>query len=99
MVFSILIIAVLLSIALSIASIFVPKIKLSGEVRRSVNAIYAADSGIEHCLYVNRVGQVPPPVFYNGASYVITPSDCSSTPFTSIGTFRDVVRALEVNFN
>ena len=98
LVFTILLTIAIISITTTMAAIFLPKIKQSGEIRRSVGAVYAADTGIEHCLYVNRVAPAPTPVFDNGATYTITPPDCSSPPFKAVGKFQGVVRSLEVSF-
>lgn len=98
LIFTILVTVVIISITTTMAAIFLPKIKQSGEIKRSVEAFYAADTGIEHCLYVNRIGPAPTPTFNNGATYTVTPADCSSPPFKTIGSFQGVVRSLKVNF-
>ena len=102
--FSILTIGVLLSIVLTLSAIFIPKVRLSGETRNSVGALYAAESGIEWCLYTNRIGPVSLPVMANGASYTdgnggaLDSSDCAASPIKVLGAFRAVTRAFEVSF-
>lgn len=59
LVFSVLLVGVILSISLTLLTIFLSKVKVSGDIRRSVPALYAADSGLEHCLYTNRIDPVP----------------------------------------
>lgn len=105
---SILLIAVLLSIILTISSILVPKIKVANQVKNSSAAIYAAESGIEWCIYVKNKGAgVSQPTMSNGATYAnglnnpstpLVTSDCSLNPLRVIGSFQGVSRALEVSF-
>lgn len=52
---AILIMAVLLAIALGITTILIGQIKISREIENSVVAIYAADTGIEHILYEEKL--------------------------------------------
>lgn len=96
--FSIILISVALSAALSLSLIFTPKIRSSGQVKDSVGAFYAADTGIEWCLYVNRKASIAAPTLSNGATFTTTPANCATFPMTAIGTYRGVTRALEVNF-
>jgi len=95
---SILIITALISISTTLLLIFIPKIRTSVDIKNSVGAIYAANSGIEYCLYVERVGPVAKPSFLNGATFTVTPSDCSVPPFVSSGRLKGVTRTLEVDF-
>lgn len=95
---SILIITALISISTTLLMIFVPKIKTSVDIKDSVGAIYAADSGIEHCLYVARIEPAATPIFINGATFTVSPADCSTPPFTSSGRLNNVTRTLEVDF-
>jgi hypothetical protein len=107
--FVVLLVGILLSMVLTLSSIFAPKIRASFDVNSSAGAMFASESAIEWCLYVNR--QSPPeptpapPVMDNGAIYVnaITnvapiPSDCLSPSIKIIGTYRSVSRALDVTF-
>ncbi len=100
---------VLISIALSLSLIFTPKIKTAGDVKRSVAAAYAAESAIEWCLYVNRIGATSQPVMGNGALYINgftglpfaavppMPGDCVS-PIKALGTYQGVTRSFEISF-
>ncbi|MDP3954093.1 MAG: hypothetical protein Q8Q06_01585 [bacterium] len=98
LVLSVLIVNTLLSMAIVLTLIFVPKIKVSTNIKNSVSAIYAADSGIEYCLYVNRVDSVSAPTLNNGATYTVIPSDCSTTTIRAIGEKDGTTRSLEVTF-
>lgn len=102
--FSILFLGVILAISFSLSTIFIPKARLLFDVKSSPSALYAADSGIEWCLYVTRKGSsIGAPVFANGANIVINgksspvAADCVS-PVRSIGSYINVTRALEVTF-
>jgi len=91
----------ILAITLSLAAIFVPKIRsISNAGAGSVGAIYAADSALEWCIYTNRGNPVlPQPTMANGASYTLS-SDCNSgisgLDAQAIGSYRGVSRSLEV---
>lgn len=105
-IFTILILASILSIALTLTKIFVPKIRTITEATNSTGAVYAADSAAEWCLYSNR-NKVPPlsqPVMNNGSSYQIyrdgNPSVCPSSEalnYRTVGTFRGVSRSFEIS--
>lgn len=107
---TIILIAVLMAgtfllIVLTLSAIFIPQLKTSGDVKRSNAAAYAAESAIEWCLYVNRIGSTAFPVFNNGASVIngltnqpFVEADCVSPPFKAIGMFENTVRSFEVSF-
>lgn len=106
-IFTILLIGIFLSIALTLSAIFIPKIKTAADIKSSAAALYAAESGIEWCLYVNRVGSAPQPIMANGATFEngipnppapFTEADCLSSPIKSTGTYRGITRSFEVNF-
>lgn len=99
-IFTMIILGILVSISLGLSAIFVPKIRAITEVKNSVGAFFAAESGLEWCLYKKQVAPLvpPPPVMANGATFIVTPADCSTFPLKSVGSFRGVNRALEVNF-
>ncbi|MDP3731121.1 MAG: hypothetical protein Q8R34_01350 [bacterium] len=100
-IFTAILLGILVSISLGLAAIFTPKIQLVTEVKNSVGALFAAESGLEWCLYNNQIAPSPtppPPVMANGATYQLTPADCSGSTFKSVGTFRGVTRAFEVTF-
>ena len=102
---SILIVGFLLSIALTLSLLFTPKIRASSEVKKSSAALYAAESGLEWCLYVNRHSTVAAPVMANGATYIngntgaaFVPSDCLASPIKSLGTYQGISRSFEISF-
>lgn len=96
--------AFIMSIGLGLSAIFLPKLKSSGESRRSAAALYAAETAIEWCLYVvNKDPTAEPPVIGNGTDFVptfspTTAADCSANPLEVTGTFQGVTRAFEVNY-
>ncbi|MDO8495190.1 MAG: hypothetical protein Q7S32_01520 [bacterium] len=96
--FSIILISILLSAAFTLSLIFAPKIRSSGQIKDSTGAFYAADSGVEWCLYMIRKGLAPAPIFNNGATLIANPADCSAFPMKLTGTYKGVTRAVEVNF-
>lgn len=98
--------SVILSIVLTLSLIFIPKIRAASDIKNSAGAFYAAETAIEWCLYVNRIGSVVTPTMLNGATFVngninparsFVPADCSALPIKSIGSYMGVVRALDVN--
>ena|SRR3989344_2783212 len=104
LVFSILFFAVILSTTLALSSVFIPRIRFYAGVRNSTAALYAADSGLEWCLYIVKKGaSINPPILSNGAQFLINkkssplPSDCVS-PIQAVGTQVESTRALEVSF-
>ena len=108
LILTILVMSIMLSISLSLAAIFIPKIKQSADAKKSVNAIYAAESAIEWCLRINNYSETPlPPIptMSNNASYYqsdgTTPIDsnyCNTPPLKIIGLYQNVSRVIEVNF-
>ncbi len=95
---SVLLVGVMLSIVFSLSAIFIPKIRASAETKNSVPAAYAAESGLEWCLYIINKIPVPtptPPAMTNGSSYVV--SDCAISPVKSTGTYRGVTRVFQIN--
>lgn len=87
-----------ISMAITLAALFTPKIRLASEVRNSVGAFYAADSGLERCLYVSSKGATGALNMSNGATVVVTPPDCSSSTIRSVGSYGGVTRAVEISF-
>jgi hypothetical protein len=106
--FAVLLMGILLSIILTLSSIFTPKIRASFDVGSSTGAIYAAESAAEWCLYVSGVGPAEKPVMFNGAVYknglTEPPSDfsptgteCTNNIIRTIGTYRGTSRSYELN--
>ena len=100
-IFTTIILGLLISMSLALAAIFVPKIRLITDTKNSVGAFFAAESGLEWCLYNNQINPTPtppPPVMSNGATYVLTPANCSGKSIKSVGTFQGVTRAVQIDF-
>lgn len=95
---AVLLIGILLAIVTTLSSLFSGKIELSADTKNSVSALYAAESGMEWCLYFRNDPSAIPPVMSNGATYTLTPPDCSSLPIKSVGNYRKITRAVEVSF-
>lgn len=99
-IFTILILGSMLAIALSLVTIYAPKIRTVGDASSgSIGAIYAADSALEWCIYTNRANpELPQPTMENGATYTIIPNDCTILPLNNqvVGTYRGVSRSLQV---
>ncbi len=106
--FAVAILSILVGISGAVAAILIPKLKVSSDSLNSVVSIYAADSGIEWCLYLFRKKPNPPamPTMDPGVTLEIyrgnsnKPATCSSkeSPLDhrAVGTFRGVSRSLEV---
>lgn len=102
---AVLLVGIFLSIVLTLSAIFIPQLKTSGEVKRSSGAAFAAESAIEWCLRINRIGSTAFPVFNNGATVVngftnlpFIEADCATPPFKAVGTFQDITRSFEITF-
>lgn len=100
-IFTVLMLGILVSVALAVSAILVPKIRLSSDVKNSVGAAFAAESGVEWCLFNNLNSPSPtpsPPTMSNGATFQVTPSDCSGKKIKSVGSFKSVQRSFEADF-
>lgn len=103
-IFTLLMVASILSITLTLVNIFIPRLRTYSESTSSTGALYAADSAMEWCLYTAREKPpLPQPVLSNGATYEIyqngTPSDCpggETLDYRTVGTYRGVSRSYEV---
>ena len=93
---SVLLVGILLSIVFTLSAIFIPKTRVASESKNSVPAAYAAESGLEWCLYEIRVTPVPSPSMSNESKFTV--SDCATSPVKATGTYKGVVRAFEVTF-
>ncbi|HEY4506548.1 MAG TPA: hypothetical protein VJH71_00020 [Candidatus Paceibacterota bacterium] len=105
MIISVLLIGIILSIVFSLSLIFIPKLRIAADVKRSAAAAYASESAIEWCLYVSRKGSVARPVMSNGATFIngntglaFVEAECLISPVKSIGTFQGVSRAFQASF-
>lgn len=106
-VITILIVGFLLSITLTLSLLFIPKIRASSEIKKSSAALYAAESGLEWCLYVYRHGVVSAPAMANSATFLngkvsppapLTSADCLAPPLKTLGTYQGISRAFEISF-
>lgn len=99
--FVMIILGIMVSISLAIGAIFIPKIKLLSDIKNSVGAVFSAESGLEWCLYNNQIKPVPTPpapTMSNGATFQLTPANCSGDTIRAVGTYKGTVRAFEVSF-
>ena len=103
-VFTVLILGSMLAITLALVAIYVPKLRAINDAGAgSVGAIYAADSGLEWCIYTNRQNPpLPQPILTNGATYNILPASssvCTELPLNNqvVGTYHNVSRSLQVS--
>lgn len=96
--FSLFLVGIVLAMSLTLTSIFIPKIRLSGETKKSSAALYAADSAIEWCIYVIRHGSVPAPIMSNGATYTVSPPACTSSPVRAEGVYQGITRVYQLDF-
>jgi hypothetical protein len=100
LIYSLLLLSSILAISLTLATIFLPKIRATANAgANSSGALYAADSAVEWCLYTSRGNPtLPAPTMSNGASYTITPNDCTTAALNTqiVGTYRNVSRSLQV---
>lgn len=102
----VMLVSVLISIMLTLSAIFIPKLRLAQEVRKSVSAMYAADAGVEYCLYVDKINEqisagfpetIPnKPTLNNGANFTFEPVDCQF-PIRVEGEYQGVRRFFEIN--
>src|SRR3989344_2804672 len=60
LILSVLLLAIILSITVALISIFAPRLRVSSDIKNSVSALFAADSGAELCLY-EAFKQLPAP--------------------------------------
>lgn len=105
MLFTLLMVGIIVSIVLALTAIFLPKLRSVSEMKNSVGALYAAESGAEWCLYVmyqDFTSFPNPPVLDNGATLVnstgnpLTSADCSAAAIKVLGTYNRVTRAFEI---
>lgn len=108
-VYTISVTSILIAITISIMTTFLPKLRASADAINSVTALYAADAGLEWCLYVNRGKPSPPPqptFTDNGITLIIyedrgstSVSDCTESflEHRVIGTSKGISRSFEVN--
>lgn len=111
--FSVLILSIMLSIALGTSTILIRELRFARESNFYVRAFFAADSGIEKILtlrddplsFSECISPASPCVLSNGAEYwiVVTASsdpacDADNYCIESIGRYQGTRRAIEVNY-
>jgi len=111
LVFSVMIMTILLTISITLAKVFIPKIHVATEAANSVAAIYTADTGIEWCLYTYRHDpNYPKPTLSNSsinyysvykdsdiAELTTCGPEAATLPnFRSVGTYAGVSRSMEI---
>jgi len=97
---SVMLLSVLLVISSGIATLMLNQIKMSSQIGHSVVSYYAAESGIERCLFDMRKGT-------GSCSYSNEPLDNNATydtnwnagsyPINSTGYYINTSREIEVN--
>lgn len=95
---TILLAGIMLSVVFALTAVFVPKIHVAADTKNSVPAAYAAETGLEWCLYVNQKGPINEPSMGNGSKFAITGANCTVSPIQVIGTYRGITRAFELSF-
>ncbi|MBI2676803.1 MAG: hypothetical protein HYX21_02550 [Candidatus Yanofskybacteria bacterium] len=102
LIFAAIILGVMVLTSISLQAILLSKLRLSAEVKNSVGAAFAAESGLEWCLYNNQISPSPTPwpapIMANGSTYQVFPPDCTGEVLKSIGTYKGVVRSFEASF-
>jgi len=98
---AIMIMSVLSAVALALIGISISGIKIAKGLEDSVMAFYAANTGIERALYNIRKDGILDN--FSGTleetSYEVTiDSDGTSATITSVGSYRETKRAIEVNY-
>lgn len=97
MIYVILTVGVVLSIAFFLTAVFALKLRLAFDYPNSVVAFFAADSAVEWQLYNQlKDPDALSPSFTNGATFTIT-TPLGNFPIKAIGKFRSVSRAVEIS--
>ncbi len=104
--FTSIVLTLVLSISFAILAIFIPKIRTASNTLSSVVAAYAADSGLEWCLYSQRGNPSPPakPTAIGNATVTITYNGAVATCATtekplnhvSTGSYLNVARSFQI---
>ena len=102
---TLLVMIALLAIALGVSQLSLGEIKITRDVPSSIIAYYAAEAGIEQAIYEKRINSNNLDIsdcsisLDNGSQYGVTVDDSGGTiTISSIGCYRGVTRAIEVNF-
>jgi hypothetical protein len=99
---TILIMTALLAIALGLARLSLGEIKLVRDIPDSLTAYYAAESGIEKAIYLDRKGEGTNLDecldSQNTICYVVTITSGPPKKISSNGSFRDIRRNIEITY-
>ena len=102
--FAVLILSVVLSIALGTSNLIVRQLKVMRGVSNSVIAFYAADCGIEKVLLAESPSDISETLL-NGAEYEVfvnasTTEGCDALNYCikSIGSYKNTKRAIEIRY-
>lgn len=107
---SVLYVAVMLAIVLALTAAILPKLRSSAVSKNSVAALYAAESGLEWCLYYYVLdadpGQLPQmnneAEITNENGQPFDEADCAALqahlPVKVLGTYNGTTRAFEISF-
>ncbi len=97
-------IAFMITIVTALTSIVLPRVAITGQIKKSVTALFAADSAVEWCLYYPKSPGLAQPAMQNGATVAINPApsapyQCSlpgAPPFKTTGTYQGVTRSIDI---
>jgi|SRR3989338_5525320 len=110
-IFTLLIMITVMVISITLMRLLIPKLRIVRESIYSVVAVYAADSGMEWCIFANRKDinamATPPPQILSlqtipGVTVQIygpSGATCSyneSVDYRTVGTYNSISRSLEV---
>lgn len=99
-IFAVMIMSMVVVISASMSALMIQQIKMSGQAGYSVVAFYAADAGVERCLYdIRKAGAINCSYtvdFTSGAKYTVTYDGLGV--ITSRGEYRGVSRKVEVSW-
>ena len=107
LIYSILTLIVISGIGLTLVAVFLPKLKLISESTDTINAIFAADSAIEWCLFWQRGYSHPSAVnlsldneasfsVYWNWSQVVSCNPSQGIGHQAVGRYRGIGRTFEV---
>lgn len=104
LIYAVIIISILLGTSFGVSKILISQVVMLSEIDHSINAFYAADSGIEKVL-MERSDPQSSQGEIGEATYSITVTatgegDCSADNYCikSIGVYQKVRRAVEINY-
>ncbi|MBI2062173.1 MAG: hypothetical protein HYT64_00545 [Candidatus Yanofskybacteria bacterium] len=105
LIYSVLMLGVILTITFALGNILLPKLRTATNEVNSTAALYAGDSALEWCLYVNRKNPVPSATpmlpLSNGATATVyqgttaTLATCHEATLNhrAVGNFRGISRS------